>query len=106
MSTAPTDPSNGSGEMVLVPKEVLKELEELRKLKEELPVMIDAGIIQNKKDRLKALDERLKDNPELKQKKNERWYTKHKEEYNARRREAYKKKKQFLSPPEDVRPSG
>jgi hypothetical protein len=78
-------------EMVLISK---ARLDGLLKLEAELPTMIEGGIKSRDKERLHALHEKLKADPELKKKKNEEWYAKHKEDYNARRREAYKKRKE------------
>lgn len=90
MSTAtPTD----SAEMVLVSKEVLKELERLKKLEEDLPVIIAKTKQERDKERLKELSQRQKETPEEHRQTMKDYYTKNKEVILAKRREAYKKKK-------------
>ena len=91
MSTAPpTD----SAEMVLVSKEVLKELERLRKLEEELPAVIELAKSEANAERFAALRARDAADPTGHAKRSAEWKRKHKEEYNAKRREQYRLKKE------------
>jgi GTPase involved in cell partitioning and DNA repair len=96
MSSIPASTDAGVGEeMVLISK---AELEELRTLKEELPTIIENEIKCKDKERLKALAARAKENPQLRYEINSRWYNKNKDEINAKRREAYKKRKEAQQP--------
>ncbi len=88
MSTIPTD-----SEMVLVSKEVLKELERLKKLEEDLPVILAKTKQERDKERLRELSQRQKETPEEHIQTMRDYYTKNKEIILAKRREAYKKKK-------------
>jgi hypothetical protein len=88
MSTVSTD--SGS-EMVLVSK---AELERLRKLEEELPTVVEKVKQERDKERLKELSQHHKENPEEHRQKVLKRYHKNKEEINAKRREAYKKRKE------------
>ena len=79
---------------VLVSAERLAELERLEK---ELPAIIakakDEGVKEHMESRFKILHEKQKENPESNRKRALGNYHKHKEDINARRREAYRKKK-------------
>jgi hypothetical protein len=78
-------------EMVLVAKE---ELERLQKIANEMPAVIDKVKQERDKERLKELSQRHKENPEEHRQKALKRYYKNKEEINAKRREAYKLKKE------------
>jgi hypothetical protein len=76
--------------MVLVSEE---ELAELRKLKENLPEIIEKAKEEGGMDRLKMLNQRNKENPEMHRERAKKRYELKKEEIKAKRREAYQKKK-------------
>ena len=77
-------------ELVRIPR---AELEELRKLKEELPAIIEKAKIDRDKENLARLTQMHKDNPEKHREQSKKRYHQKKEEINAKRREAYKAKK-------------
>lgn len=79
-TTTPTD----SAEMVLVSK---AELEELRKIKEQLPTVIEQAKSEERKDALVRLHQRDKENPEISRERSKKYYQLHKEEVKARRLE-------------------
>jgi len=83
-------PSDISG-CVLVPLERLRTLEALEA---SLPELLAKAKVDANKERFAMLHEREKSNPEPHKKKVLENYHKNKEEINARRREAYKAKKQ------------
>ncbi len=66
------------------------ELEELRRFKETVERKEKADA-----ERFAILRERDKENPEERNKRAMEWYTKHKAEVNAKRREAYRLKKEL-----------
>ncbi len=72
------------------------ELEELRKLKADLPAIIAQAKEEENKDALKKLHQRDKENPEGARKRAMKRYNQNKEEINAKRREAYRAKKEAL----------
>lgn len=76
---------------VLVPLERLRALEALEA---ELPTIIEKAKQDRDKERLAALDEKRKLNPEPHRQSVLEHYHKHKEEINAKRRERYRLKKQ------------
>jgi hypothetical protein len=78
-------------EMVLVAK---AELEELRKLKEELPAIIEKAKAEGGMDRLKVLNQKNKENPEEHRRKSKERYALKKDQILAKRREAYRLKKE------------
>jgi hypothetical protein len=84
-----------SEETINVPK---AEWEELRKLKEELPSLLEKAKEEERKDALHRLHQRDKENPEIARKRAMKRYTLNKEEINAKRREAYKLKKTQSAP--------
>jgi hypothetical protein len=69
------------------------ELEELRKLKADLPAILEATREQERKDAITRLHQRDKENPEAAKKRSKKHYMLNKEAVNAKRREAYHKKK-------------
>jgi membrane protein involved in colicin uptake len=77
-------------EMVLVEK---AELDRLRAIVNEMPAVIERVKQERDKERLKELSQRHKENPEQHRQNALNRYYKNKEEINAKRREAYKKKK-------------
>ncbi len=77
-------------EMVLVAKTAL---EELRKLKEELPALLEKAKADEAKDALHRLHQRDKENPEGHRERSKKRYELKKDEILAKRREAYKAKK-------------
>ena len=87
--------SSDSPKMVLV-SEV--ELEELRKLKEQLPAIVEKAKVEERKDALVRLHQRDKENPEAARERAIKRYTRNKEEINTKRREAYKLKKAAKNP--------
>lgn len=84
-----------SEEVVTISK---AELKELRKLKEDLPILLEKAKEEERKDALHRLHQRDKENPEIARKRAMKRYTLNKEEINAKRREAYKLKKPHGSP--------
>ncbi len=82
--------SSDENEMVLVSK---AELEELRKLKEDLPAIIEKAKAEEAKDALHRLHQRDKENPEGHRERSKKHYELKKDEILAKRREAYKAKK-------------
>ena len=72
-----------ANEQILISIERLKKLELLEK---SLPEMIDQAIQQHKKEKLKMLHEKDKQNPTAVNLRVKRYNEKHKEEINARRR--------------------
>lgn len=72
-------------------------LQELEALEIALPVLLaktqEAAKAEAHKERLNKLNEKNKSNPEANTKRVMKYYETHKEEINARRREAYKVKK-------------
>lgn len=90
-----------STKMVLVSE---AELEELRKLKEDLPSIVEKAKLEERKDALIRLHQRDKEHPEGHSKRNAKWYQQNKDEINARRREKRKLAKE--NPPvSDERPT-
>ena len=82
--------SEASEEMVLVSK---AELERLRKLEADMPAIIEKAKHEGGMDRLKVLNQRNKENPELHRQKSKEYYELKKDKILAKRREAYKLKK-------------
>ncbi len=78
-------------EMVLVPK---SEIEKLRKLEAELPTIIEKTKVERDKERLKELAKRNKENPEHHREQSKKLYYLKRDEINAKRREAYRLKKE------------
>ena len=91
MAAASATATDVSGVFVWVAKEYLRELE---KIKEELPALIEAGIIDATRKRLESLHEKRKSDPKTYADKALKKYHKNKEDINARRRELYKLKKE------------
>lgn len=89
--------------MVLVSEEELVELMELRKLKEDLPGILEKAKEEERKDALVRLHQRDKENPEAAKARSKKHYTLNKDAVNAKRREAYHRKKQAITP--GVRPT-
>jgi hypothetical protein len=69
-------------EMVLIPK---KELERLRKIELDLPVVIEQAKMEERKDALVRLHQRDKENPEQARERAKKYYHLHKDEIKARR---------------------
>ena len=84
------DPSND--EIVAVPIDRYVELE---KLEQSLPGMIEEAIAKYKKDSLKRLHERDKNNPESVKKRVQRYIEKNRDAINQRRREKRREQKQL-----------
>jgi hypothetical protein len=80
-------------EMITIPKE---EYEELLKLKADLPAMLEKAKEEEQKEALVRLHQRDKENPEGARKRALKRYNRNKDEINAKRREAYKAKKEAL----------
>ncbi len=78
-------------EMILVPK---AEYEELKQLKENLPRMLEAAKEEGGMDRLKKLHQKEKEDPEKYREIAKNRYAANKEKIKARRREAYRAKKE------------
>jgi hypothetical protein len=76
-------------------------LAELERIERELPTIIakakEDGIKEHNESRFKLLHDKQKENPEPNRKRVLSNYHKNKEEINARRREAYRKKKEVLA---------
>ncbi len=70
------------------------ELEELRKLKADLPAIIAQAKLDRDKENLARLTQMHKDNPEKHRENAKKRYHYKKEEINAKRREAYRLKKE------------
>ncbi len=85
--------SEATEEMVLVSK---AELERLRKLETDMPVMLEKAKEEEQKEALVRLHQRDKENPEGARKRALKRYNRNKDEINAKRREAYKAKKEAL----------
>jgi hypothetical protein len=85
-----SETTESSDEMILVRK---AEYERLKKLEGELPAVIAKTKEERDRERLKELSQRHKDNPDEHRQKALKRYYKNKEEINAKRREAYKNKK-------------
>ena len=91
-------------ETVTVPK---AEWEELQRLKEELPTLLVQAKEEEARDILHRLHQRDKENPELARKRAQKRYAHNKDEILAKRREAYKRKKEAAgraSSPEEKTP--
>jgi hypothetical protein len=88
MST--TTDSSGN-EMITVPR---AEFEELIKLKQDLPTIIEQAKLDERKDALVRLHQRDKENPEQHRMRSKRLYELKKEEIKAKRRESYRLKKE------------
>lgn len=84
------------GETVIISKAELAELEELRKLKADLPRLLEKAKEERDTERLKDLAKRNKENPEKHREQSKKLYHLKKEEINAKRREAYRLKKETL----------
>ncbi len=69
------------------------ELEELRKLKEDLPALLQKAKEEGGMDRLKVLNQHHKENPEEHRRKAKQYYELKKDQILAKRKEAYKLKK-------------
>lgn len=78
-------------ETVIVSK---AELEELRKLKADLPAIINKAKEDERKDALTRLHQRDRENPEMARERAIKRYNRNKDEINAKRREAYRLKKE------------
>jgi vacuolar-type H+-ATPase subunit H len=89
MATTNQDPN----EIVKVPVERYAELE---KLELGLPGMIEEAIKEYKRNSLKRLHERDKENPESVKKRVQRYIEKNREKINERRREKRKEQKRIL----------
>ncbi len=86
--------------MILVSEE---ELLALRKLKEDLPGIIEKAKEEERKDALLRLHQRDKENPDAAKARYKKHYNLNKEAVNAKRCEAYHRKKQAITP--GVRPT-
>lgn len=75
----------------LVPTERLRALEALEA---EQPILLEKLNKYTRKDRLEALRMRDKEDPKSKYERNAEWKKNHREEYNAKRREQYRQKKE------------
>lgn len=84
-----------TSKMILVSEE---ELAELRKLKEDLPGIIEKTKEEERKDALFRLHQRDKENPEAARERALKRYNRNKDEINAKRREAYQLKKSQKTP--------
>jgi hypothetical protein len=82
---------NGGNELVTVSAARLRELEALEA---SIPTLLEKTKAERDKERLTILHEKQKANPEPNKKRNLENYHKNKEEINAKRREAYKLKKE------------
>ncbi len=89
MSAYSKTPSMADTELVTVTR---AELEELRKLKADLPAIIAQAKEEENKDALKKLHQRDKENPEKHRARALKSYERNKDAINAKRREAYKRK--------------
>jgi hypothetical protein len=69
------------------------ELEELRRLKADLPAIIEQAKLDRDKENLQKLTQRHKENPEKHRELSKRRYELKKDEILAKRREAYHRKK-------------
>jgi hypothetical protein len=69
------------------------ELEELRKLKAELPIIIDKIRNETDKERLARLHEKQRENPEKRREQAKKHYEQNKDEILAKKKEAYQRKK-------------
>ncbi len=78
-------------ETVTIPR---NEYDELLKLKEELPAIIEKAKLDRDKENLAKLTQRHKDNPEKYRELAKRRYELKKDEILAKRREAYQRKKE------------
>lgn len=76
-----------------------KEVERLRKLEEDLPALLEAAREEERKNALIRLHQRDKENPELARARALKRYNLNKEEINAKRREAYRLKKEMDQTP-------
>ena len=76
--------------MVLVSE---AELAELRKLKEDLPAIIERAKEEDRKNALHRLHQRDKENPETARQRAKKAYERNKKEILAKRRELYQRKK-------------
>jgi hypothetical protein len=85
-----------SSDLVLISK---AELDELRKLKEDLPAIIEKTRNERDTERMKALTQRHRENPEQHREQSKKRYDLKKDEINAKRREAYKLKKAAAGSP-------
>ena len=74
-----------------------EEYDSLLKLKEDLPSIIERVKLERDKENLEKLHQRDKENPEQHRERSKRLYTLKKEEILAKRREAYRNKKQVSS---------
>jgi hypothetical protein len=80
-------------ETITIPKE---EYEELLKLKADLPAILEKAKEEEQKEALVRLHQRDKENPEGARKRALKRYNRNKDQINAKRREAYKAKKEAL----------
>lgn len=87
--------SMSTPKMILVSEE---ELAELRKLKEDLPEIIEKAKEEERKEALERLHRRDKENPEAARERALKRYNRNKDEINAKRREAYQLKKSQKTP--------
>jgi hypothetical protein len=69
------------------------ELEELRKLKADLPAIIDKIRNETDKERLARLHEKQRENPEKRREQAKKHYQQNKDDILVKRREAYQRKK-------------
>jgi hypothetical protein len=83
-------------ETITIPKD---EYEELLKLKADLPAMLEKAKEDEQKEALVRLHQRDKENPEGARKRALKRYNRNKDEINAKRREAYKAKKEAQKTP-------
>jgi hypothetical protein len=88
--------SDMSDEIVMISK---KELERLQKLEADLPAMLATAKEERDKERLAKLRQKEKENPEPHRKKALERYHKNKDEILAKRREAYRLKKEAKQNP-------
>jgi hypothetical protein len=71
----------------------IERLKELETLESSIPTLIEEAIAEYKKSNLKKLHERDKANPDAINKRVKRYFERHREEINARRREKRQKEK-------------
>ena len=86
-------------ELVLVSKQELEELKELRKLKATLPDLLETARREGGLDRLKRLHEKQRANPEEHREKSKKRYQEKRDQILAKRREARKATKETTHMP-------
>ena len=91
MAAASATATDVSGAFITIPLERLRALEALEA---EMPARIEAALKQRDAEKLARLHAKQVENPEPHRKKMLEKYHSNKDEINARRREAYKRKKE------------